>query len=109
MFVANYGSGSVSAFALGSNGELKSSTSNIQHSARAFDPGRQEGPARALHHDGPTNKFVCAVDLGLDQVSSSTRSMQLPDRLPQPTIHSKLRLDSDQDISRFILMENMFL
>ncbi len=68
VFVANYGSGSVSAFALGSGGELQSRTSNIQHAGKSVDPGRQEGPHAHCIMTDPTNKYVCAVDLGLDQV-----------------------------------------
>lgn len=67
-FVANYGSGSVSAYSLGASGELLASVSNIQHVGKSVDPARQEGPHAHCIMIDPTDKYVCAVDLGLDQV-----------------------------------------
>ncbi len=67
-FVANYGSGSVSAYSLGEQGELLAQVSNIQHMGRSVDPARQEGPHAHCILIDPSEKYVCAVDLGLDQV-----------------------------------------
>lgn len=67
-FVANYGSGSVSAYSLGASGELLASVSNIQHVGKSVDPARQEGPHAHCILIDPSDKYVCAVDLGLDQV-----------------------------------------
>jgi 6-phosphogluconolactonase len=67
-FVANYGSGGISAYALGSAGELLARTSNIQHVGRSVHPTRQEGPHAHCILVDPSDKYVCAIDLGLDQI-----------------------------------------
>ena len=74
LIVANYGSGSVAAFALRENGEIGASTALVQHHGSSTDPKRQRGP----HAHGVTlsadNRFVFVPDLGLD------KTFQLPDR-----------------------------
>jgi 6-phosphogluconolactonase len=67
-FVANYASGSVSAYSLGSEGELLANVSNIQHFGKSVDASRQEGPHAHCILVDPSGKYVCAVDLGLDQI-----------------------------------------
>ncbi len=67
-FVANYGSGSISAFSLAPNGELITPVCNIQHLGKSIDASRQEGPHAHCILVDPSDKYVCAVDLGLDQV-----------------------------------------
>ncbi len=68
VFVANYTSGSISAFSVGESGELLSSVSNIQHVGMSVDASRQEGPHAHCILVDPSDKYVCAVDLGLDQI-----------------------------------------
>lgn len=67
-FVANYGSGSVSAYSLGDAGELLSRICNIQHLGKSVDPLRQEGPHAHCILPDPSDNYACAVDLGLDQI-----------------------------------------
>ena len=67
-FVANYGSGSISAYPLGVSGELLSSSSNIQHVGKSVDASRQEGPHAHCILVDPSDNYVCAIDLGLDQI-----------------------------------------
>ena len=67
-FVANYGSGSVSAYSLGPAGELLARTSNIQHRGKSVNAARQEGPHAHCILVDPSDKYVCAVDLGIDQI-----------------------------------------
>jgi 6-phosphogluconolactonase len=67
-FVANYGSGSVSAYSLAASGELLSSVSNIQHVGKSVDASRQEGPHAHCILVDPSDKYACAVDLGIDQI-----------------------------------------
>lgn len=67
-FVANYGSGSISAYSLGSSGELLTKVSSIQHVGKSVNPSRQEGPHAHCILIDPSDRYVCAVDLGLDQI-----------------------------------------
>ncbi len=66
--VANYGSGSISSLPIAADGSLGAVASNIQHAGKSVDPQRQEGPHAHCIMTDPSNRFVCAVDLGLDQV-----------------------------------------
>lgn len=66
--IANYGSGSCAAFALGPDGKLGERTAFHQHAGTSSDPGRQKGPhAHSVNFD-TQNKHVIVADLGLDQV-----------------------------------------
>ena len=66
--VANYGSGSIASLPIGNDGALGELASNIQHEGKSADPQRQEGPHAHCIMTDPSNRYVCAVDLGLDQV-----------------------------------------
>lgn len=66
--VANYSSGSISVFPIDSNGQLQPATANVQHVGKSANPQRQEGPHAHCIMTDPSDKFVCAVDLGMDQV-----------------------------------------
>lgn len=68
VLVANYGAGSVAAFAIDPDGSLGARTSHHQHEGSSVNPGRQEGPHA---HDivlDPAGKHVLVCDLGLDKV-----------------------------------------
>jgi len=66
--LANYGSGSCAAFAIGADGKLGERTAFHQHTGTSVDPGRQRGPhAHSVNFDRQ-NKHVIVADLGLDQV-----------------------------------------
>jgi 6-phosphogluconolactonase len=68
VLVANYGSGSCAALALGEDGRLGEATSAIQHQGKSINPGRQEGPhAHSINLDA-ANRFAFVADLGLDKV-----------------------------------------
>lgn len=66
--VANYASGSISSFPICQDGSLGPVVSNVQHEGKSVDPNRQEGPHAHCILTDPSNRFACAVDLGLDQV-----------------------------------------
>lgn len=66
--VANYGSGSIAALPIAEDGGLQPMATNIQHTGKSVDPQRQEGPHAHCIMTDPSNRYVCAVDLGLDQV-----------------------------------------
>jgi 6-phosphogluconolactonase len=70
VFVANYDSGSIAAFPIGSDGKLGQPTATIQHSGHGPDPERQEGPHAHEILPSPDNHFVVASDLGLDELLS---------------------------------------
>jgi 6-phosphogluconolactonase len=78
--LANYGTGSCAAFAIGADGRLGERTAYHQHSGSSVDKGRQQGPhAHSVNLD-KQNKHVIVADLGLDEVkvykfNSSTGTM----------------------------------
>lgn len=66
--LANYGSGSCAAFAIGADGKLGERTAFYQHTGSSVDKSRQSGPhAHSVNFD-KQNKHVIVADLGLDQV-----------------------------------------
>ncbi len=68
ILVANYGSGSVSAFPIQKNGSLGSVSAFVQHTGSSINPQRQtESHAHSITTD-PGNRFVVSCDLGLDKV-----------------------------------------
>jgi 6-phosphogluconolactonase len=70
LLVANYGTGSVSAFQIKPDGSLSDVTALKQHSGSSVNPKRQRGPhahAVVLSED---NRFVFVPDLGLDEIVS---------------------------------------
>jgi len=66
--VANYGSGSVAALAVGSDGSLQRTRCVIQHEGSGVNPKRQTGPHAHSIFPDPSNKFACAPDLGIDKI-----------------------------------------
>lgn len=68
LVVANYGSGSVAAFAVNPDGSLRGPTALIQHSGSSVDRNRQRGPHAHAVVLSPDNRFVFVPDLGLDQI-----------------------------------------
>ena len=68
LLAANYGSGSVAALKVQSDGSLAKSTSFFQHEGSSANPKRQEGPHAHSIYAGPENKYAYAPDLGIDQV-----------------------------------------
>jgi len=68
LFVANYGSGSVSVLPVAADGRLGAATDVVQHTGKSVDPERQKGPHAHCMTRDPANRFVFACDLGLDKV-----------------------------------------
>ena len=68
VLVANYGSGSVCSFSTTKSGALNKIVSRQQHTGSSIHPNRQQGPHAHCITVDPSNRFVCVVDLGLDQV-----------------------------------------
>lgn len=68
ILVANYSSGNVVVYPIGSDGKLGEASDNIQHSGSGPDKSRQEGPhAHSIWIDS-SNCYALACDLGLDKV-----------------------------------------
>lgn len=67
-WVANYGSGSIAAFRLRDDGSLGELTCQIQHAGSSINPQRQQAPHAHCILSDPSDRYVCAVDLGIDQV-----------------------------------------
>jgi 6-phosphogluconolactonase len=68
LLVANYGSGSIAALPIRSDGTLSAPSAVIQHQGSSVNPQRQSGPHAHFITPDPANRFAVACDLGLDQV-----------------------------------------
>lgn len=68
VLVANYSSGSIAVLPIQADGSLGPATEHVQHRGGSVNPDRQEGPHAHWIYTDPANRFVLAVDLGLDAV-----------------------------------------
>lgn len=68
VLVANYGDGTVAAFAAQVDGRLSPPSSVHQHRGSGPNRDRQEGPHAHQIVPDPSNRFALATDLGTDQV-----------------------------------------
>jgi 6-phosphogluconolactonase len=68
LFVANYGSGSVSSYKILPGGSLSQPVSNILFKGHSVDPERQKEPHTHCTTVSPENKFLLVNDLGLDRI-----------------------------------------
>jgi 6-phosphogluconolactonase len=68
LFVANYGSGSVSVLPVASDGRLGAASAVVQHSGSSVNPDRQKGPHAHCVTLDRANRFLFACDLGLDKI-----------------------------------------
>jgi 6-phosphogluconolactonase len=68
LLLANYGSGSVAALPIQTDGRLGEATAFVQHKAASVDAQGQPRPRGHCILASPNNRFVLAADLGLDQV-----------------------------------------
>ncbi|MDX2149329.1 MAG: lactonase family protein [Bryobacteraceae bacterium] len=68
VLAANYGGGSVIAYALEANGRLGREAAFVQHEGSSINPQRQRGPHAHSIRATPDNRFVMAADLGLDKL-----------------------------------------
>jgi 6-phosphogluconolactonase len=68
VLVANYGNGSVAAFALQPDGRLSAPSAVIQHQGSSVNPQRQAGPHAHFITPDPADRFALTCDLGLDKV-----------------------------------------
>jgi len=69
LFVANYTSGNVVVFPIGTDGKLGASTSNVRDDGKLGPKKeRQEAPHAHWIETSPDNRFALVADLGLDEV-----------------------------------------
>lgn len=68
LFVANYGTGSMSVLPLLTDGSLGEMSDHVQHSGKGPNQQRQEGPHAHSTTLTPDNKYAIVADLGLDQL-----------------------------------------
>lgn len=66
--ISNYGSGSISSYAIKEDGSVTQEVSFFQHEGSGADPKRQAGPHAHSVNFSPDNRFAFACDLGLDKV-----------------------------------------
>lgn len=66
--ISNYGSGSISSYAIKEDGSVSPEVSFFQHEGSGADPKRQAGPHAHSMNFSPDNRFAFACDLGLDKV-----------------------------------------
>jgi 6-phosphogluconolactonase len=68
VLVANYGSGTVSGFAVRQDGALARTLATVQHEGRGPNADRQTGPHAHCIMVDPDSRHVLAADLGIDAV-----------------------------------------
>jgi 6-phosphogluconolactonase len=68
VLVANYGGGSIATIPVRQNGRLATTRNVVKHSGTGADPVRQAAPHAHCIVADPENRFVLAVDLGMDAV-----------------------------------------
>ncbi len=68
LLAANYGGGSVIAYAVEADGGLGARTGFVQHEGSGGDPARQSAPHAHSIVASPDGRFALAVDLGIDKV-----------------------------------------
>ncbi len=66
--VANYGSGSIASYKIGSDGKLSEAVSSVQYSGYGPDKKRQAGPHAHSNWVSADNRFVISCDLGTDRI-----------------------------------------
>lgn len=85
---ANYGGGSVSVFAVSSDGGLMPASQVVQFAGTGYDENRQTQPHVHCVKYSPDGKFLFATDLGLDKIhkfevmSDSNDSVHLKQSTP---------------------------
>ncbi|HBG77994.1 MAG TPA: 6-phosphogluconolactonase [Phycisphaerales bacterium] len=68
VFVANYGTGTVSAFPIQADGHIANAAVIIQHTGSSVDTARQNRPHPHSITLDADNRFALVADLGLDQL-----------------------------------------
>jgi 6-phosphogluconolactonase len=82
LLAANYGTGSISAFPIGADGQLGAASDIVQHEGGSINPNRQQGPhAHSITVD-PHNRFAFVADLGMDKVMIYRLDLEAGELIP---------------------------
>jgi 6-phosphogluconolactonase len=68
VLVANYTGGSIAVFPILADGKLGKRSGFVQHTGTGPNKERQDGPHAHWIETSPDNRYVLAVDLGLDEI-----------------------------------------
>jgi len=68
VITANYGSGSISVFGKKTDGSLTEVKQVVKHSGKGVNLKRQDKPHAHMVYFSPDQKYVLAVDLGIDKI-----------------------------------------
>lgn len=68
LFTANYHDGSLSSFSIQEDGSIGNLVAVIEHVGKGVDEERQENPHVHYVNLTPDQRYLCAVDLGIDKV-----------------------------------------
>jgi 6-phosphogluconolactonase len=66
--VANYSSGSIASYKIGSDGKLSEAVTSLQYTGYGPNKSRQEGPHAHSNWVSADNRFVISCDLGTDRL-----------------------------------------
>lgn len=69
LFVSNYSEGTLTIFPLGEDGHIGGLSSIIRHKGSGPDESRQKGPHMHYAALTPEERYLCAVDLGIDKIN----------------------------------------
>lgn len=69
LFTGNYGSGTLSAIPINSDGTLRTDIQSIKHEGSSIDESRQQSPHVHSTFLTPDNKYILVPDLGTDKVN----------------------------------------
>jgi 6-phosphogluconolactonase len=94
LLVANYGSGSIAALPIQTDGKLAPATTTIQHQGSSINPERQAGPHAHFITTDAANQFALACDLGLDKILvyrlNPTKGELVPNNPPSASVRPGL-------------------
>lgn len=68
VYVANYGSGSLSSFIVSDDGSLSGAADRVQHEGSSVNEQRQRAPHAHSTIPSPDGRFIYASDLGIDKI-----------------------------------------
>lgn len=78
LFTGNYGSGTLSAIPINSDGTLRTDIQSIKHEGSSIDKSRQQSPHVHSTFLAPDNKYLFVPDLGTDKVNIYSFDLKKP-------------------------------
>jgi 6-phosphogluconolactonase len=83
-FVANYSTGNVVVYPIEKNGTLGTIADSHQHTGNSIRPDRQKAPHAHCAVVSPDDKFLYAVDLGIDKIKTYEIDYSHNKLIPRP-------------------------